>query len=139
MIVEASSENPEYYRRAASRFRGADGDLEFLSAPETLALLSIDGDDVVGWCWGHYLLRPDGASMMYLHELEVAKTHRDGGRGHELLTAFMDAARRRGASRLFLTTGSDNLPARRLYERLGGELATQGPTVNYWFALDSDT
>jgi hypothetical protein len=28
-----------------------------------------------------------------------------------------------------------NTAARRLYESMGAGLATQGPTVNYWFAL----
>jgi hypothetical protein len=27
------------------------------------------------------------------------------------------------------------MPARRLYEGLGGGAAAQGPTVNYWFIL----
>ncbi len=37
---------------------------------------------------------------------------------------------------MFLTTGEENLAARSLYESLGGGLAAQGPTVNYWFLLD---
>ncbi|WP_433223330.1 hypothetical protein ACQP00_25850 [Dactylosporangium sp. CS-047395] len=32
-------------------------------------------------------------------------------------------------------TGADNAAARRLYESMGAGLATQGPTVNYWFHL----
>jgi hypothetical protein len=37
---------------------------------------------------------------------------------------------------MFLTTGEDNTAARSLYEAMGGGLAEQGPTVNYWFLLD---
>jgi hypothetical protein len=36
---------------------------------------------------------------------------------------------------MFLTTGGANRPARALYDALGGGLAEQGPTVNYWFLL----
>jgi hypothetical protein len=36
---------------------------------------------------------------------------------------------------MFLTTGEANAPARALYDSMGGGLADQGPTVNYWFLL----
>ena len=47
----------------------------------------------------------------------------------------MAAGRRAGASKMFLNTAEANRPARRLYESMGGGLAAQGPTVNYWFQL----
>jgi hypothetical protein len=37
----------------------------------------------------------------------------------------------------FMAAKADATPARSLYEALGGGLASQGPTVNYWFLLDS--
>lgn len=52
-----------------------------------------------------------------------------------LVTAFMRAGRSAGATKMFLTTGAENQPARKLYDSLGGGLATQGATVNYWFLL----
>jgi hypothetical protein len=48
----------------------------------------------------------------------------------------MAAGRAAGASRMFLSTGEVNTPARTLYESLGGGLAGQGPTVTYWFVLE---
>jgi hypothetical protein len=47
----------------------------------------------------------------------------------------MEAGAELGAGKMFLTTGEANAAARRLYESMGAGLATQGPTVNYWFAL----
>ncbi|GAB1690747.1 hypothetical protein KRM28CT15_25500 [Krasilnikovia sp. M28-CT-15] len=73
--------------------------------------------------------------MLYLHNLEVAERRRRHGIGRELLRAFIKAGVELGASKMFLTTGEDNTAARRLYESMGAGLATQGPTVNYWFPL----
>jgi ribosomal protein S18 acetylase RimI-like enzyme len=74
--------------------------------------------------------------MLYLHQIEVAEGHRRTGIGRELLRAFMAAGVAAGATKMFLTTGEANAPARALYESMGGGLASQGPTVSYWFLLD---
>jgi len=73
--------------------------------------------------------------MLYVHGLEVAEEHRRQGYGRALLEAFTGAGRTAGATKMFLSTAEANTPARRLYESMGGALATQGPTVNYWFPL----
>ena len=72
--------------------------------------------------------------MLYLHQLEVAEPHRRQGIGRDLLHTFMTTGARAGATKMFLTTASDN-PARTLYESLGGAPASQGATTNYWFLL----
>ena len=48
----------------------------------------------------------------------------------------MTAGTRAGATKMFLTTGAENIAARSLYEAMGSGLASQGPTVNYWFLLN---
>jgi ribosomal protein S18 acetylase RimI-like enzyme len=73
--------------------------------------------------------------MLYLHQLEVDEAYRRRGIARELMAAFMTAGAKSGATKMFLTTAADNTPARTLYESLGGGLASQGPTVNYWFLL----
>ncbi|WP_432885468.1 GNAT family N-acetyltransferase [Kribbella sp. CA-245084] len=97
--------------------------------------MATDSEEIAGWCWGYHLPRPDGTSMLYLHQLEVAKPHQGQGIGRALLTTFMTAGKADGATKMFLTTGADNTPARALYDSVGGGLAAQGPTVNYWFLL----
>jgi ribosomal protein S18 acetylase RimI-like enzyme len=84
---------------------------------------------------GYLLPRPDGVSMLYLHNLAVVESYRSQGIGRALMNAFMAAGRSAGATKMFLTTGAENAPARKLYDSLGGGLATQGPTVNYWVLL----
>ncbi|MEU8222674.1 GNAT family N-acetyltransferase [Kribbella sp. NPDC048915] len=121
--------------RAVHTFMEVEAGPEYLDAPSALAFVATAGDDIAGWCWGHHLARPDGESMLYVHQLEVSASHRRKGIGRSLLVAFMDAGRAAGANKMFLTTGEGNASARALYDSLGGGLAMQGPTVNYWFLL----
>jgi ribosomal protein S18 acetylase RimI-like enzyme len=136
MILRVSAAEGDVFAQAARRFGGAAaGAAAFVTAPGTIAFVAVDGPDVQGWCWGYVLPRPDGTTMLYLHNLEVAEHHRQQGVGRKLLRSFMEAGVQLGASRMFLTTGESNMAARRLYESMGAGLAAQGPTVNYWFLL----
>ncbi|GAA3209705.1 GNAT family N-acetyltransferase [Dactylosporangium siamense] len=137
MILRASPGTVDVVERAARRFTGAAaGVAAFVRSPETIAFVAVDAREVQGWCWGYLLARPDGTSMLCLHHLEVAESCRRQGIGRGLLRSFMEAGVRLGAGKMFLTTGEGNLAARRLYESMGAGLATQGPTVNYWFLLN---
>lgn len=127
--------NNEQLARAVRTFRNTDSDPAYLESPGTLIFVAVAGDEIVGWCWGYRLIRPDSSSMLYLHQLEVIESHRGQGIGRELVTTFMTTGKATGATKMFLTTGADNGPARNLYEALGGGLATQSPTANYWFLL----
>lgn len=127
--------NPTLLTRAVRTFMNTDAAVGYLDTPGSLVFVATDDDDITGWCWGAHLARPDGTSMLYLHQLEVAEAHRRKGIGRALVTTFMTAGREAGATKMFLTTGADNTPARNLYDSAGGGLATQGPTVNYWFLL----
>lgn len=134
MIIEARADR-ELFRRAVALFRRVEEGDRFLDALGTVSYVAVDGGEVIGWCWGQNLIRPDGASMLYLHELEVAEPVRRRGFGRSLVLAFIGEGRRLGATKMFLTTGQANAPARGLYESLGGGLAAQGPTVSYWLPI----
>lgn len=134
MIVWGADDR-EVFRRAVRRFRGVESSGTFLDSPGTVSFLAVEDGDVVGWCWGQHIERPDDTSMLYLHELDVADSHRNQGIGRALVEAFLNEGRRLGAVKAFLTTGTTNAPARALYERLGFELADQGSTENYWIQL----
>ena len=121
--------------RAVSQFMGAQSSRAFADAPNTVVFVAVNGSDITGWCWGYDLVRPDGSSMRYIHQLKVAEAHRRTGIGRALLRTFMTEGTRAGATKMFLTTGADNTAARSLYDSMGGGLAAQGPTVNYWFLL----
>lgn len=115
------------------------GGRAFLESPSAVAFVAFHGEEILGWCWGYHLIRPDDSSMLYLHRLEVAQERRRRGIGRALLRAFMSAGVQAGANKMFLTTGKANAAARALYESMGGGLAAQGPTVSYWFLLQPDT
>ena len=138
MIVDVSSpQGLPLLAAAVRKFRGVDTDTRYAGSPGALAFVATERHEIAGWCWGYHLLRPDGFSILYLHDVEVDEPYRRQGVGRRLLDAFMEAGRSAGASKMFLTTGEANMPARRLYEGLGGRVAAQGPTVNYWFLLRS--
>jgi ribosomal protein S18 acetylase RimI-like enzyme len=119
--------------QAVRKFMGVEGATD----SGGLTFVALDGPEVVGWCWGYHLVRPDGSSMLYLHQLEVDEAYRRTGIGRRLLGAFMNEGARAGATKMFLTTGAGNSAARALYDGMGGGLASQGATVNYWFLLGS--
>jgi ribosomal protein S18 acetylase RimI-like enzyme len=137
MIVDVSlPAQVDLLREATQRFARVDQPGAFVEAPATLAFVAVgNADEVIGWCWGYHLVRPDASSMLYLHGLEVAQDHRRQGHGRALVEAFTTAGRNAGAAKMFLSTAEANEPARRLYDSMGGGLAAQGPTVNYWFVL----
>jgi ribosomal protein S18 acetylase RimI-like enzyme len=71
----------------------------------------------------------------YLEELYVVPGHRGRGLGRALMEEAIELARRRGASRMDLGTGADDVAARALYESLGfsnREGKPDGP-VNYFY------
>lgn len=136
VITDVSSpENFHVLAPAVRKFRGVDAGKSYAASTSALAFVATEGREIAGWCWGYHLPRPDASSMLYLHDVEVDQPYRRQGVGRSLVEAFMDAGRRAGASKMFLTTSEANMPARRLYEALGGGVAAQGPTVNYWFVL----
>jgi ribosomal protein S18 acetylase RimI-like enzyme len=136
MIHRISSADVDLLNKAVRRFAGdANGAVAFARSPGAIAFVAVEDHDVQGWCWGYLLARPDGMSMLYLHNLEVAEHCRRQGIGRGLLRSFMEAGAQLGASKLFLITGEENRAARNLYESMGAGLAAQGLTVNYWFLL----
>jgi ribosomal protein S18 acetylase RimI-like enzyme len=135
MTVDIVVPESALLRRAVRQFMDGQAAPGFADTPHTLVFVAVNGDDLAGWCWGYHLIRPDGTSMVYVHQLKVAEAHRRIGIGRKLLRTFMTAGVNAGATKMFLTTGADNTPARSLYDSMGGGLATQGPTVNYWFLL----
>lgn len=139
MITQISLDDLSLLERAVRHFRGVeevDAVRAFVDTPSALAFVAAEQTEILGWCWGHHLARPDSSSMLYIHHLEVAEAHRCRGIWRDLLRAFMKAGTKAGDTKMFLTAGEANVAARSVYESLGGGLAAQGPTVNYWFLLD---
>jgi ribosomal protein S18 acetylase RimI-like enzyme len=135
MTVRIVKAEPALVERAVTKYMKVTAGGAYSASPATMTFVALDGDEIAGWCWGYNLVRPDDSSMLYLHQLEVDELYRRQGIARDLMTVFMTAGADSGATKMFLTTGADNTPARTLYESMGGGLASQGPTVNYWFLL----
>ena len=82
----------------------------------------------------HYLFHPHAWSTQpacYLQDLFVDPAVRGTGGGRQLIEAVADAARVRGAARLYWTTQEGNATARALYDRV----AKYGGFIKYDYAL----
>jgi predicted N-acetyltransferase YhbS len=108
----------------ASRVFGATGELvssEFLRRPEASLFIAEDDVGVVGWVYGHELVHPDGELTMLLYALDVAERVQRRGYGRALVKAFVDDARRRGCTEVWVLTDDDNVAALATYGSAGAQ------------------
>ncbi|WP_260697019.1 GNAT family N-acetyltransferase [Streptomyces sp. 130] len=120
MITRISHDDLPLLDRAARLFGGVPADVAFLGPQNAMAFVASKGDEILGWCWGYHLVRPDASGMLYVHGLDVAEGHRRRGIGRSLLKAFMAAGKEAGAAKMFVFTSEANTAARSLYEPMGG-------------------
>jgi GNAT superfamily N-acetyltransferase len=107
----------------ASRLFGATGDLDpsaFLRRPETSLLIAEDDVGVAGWAYGHELVHPDGERTMLLYALDVATRARGRGCGRSLVAAFVEHARDRGCTEVWVLTDDANAAGVATYRSAGG-------------------
>ncbi len=120
--------------RAVAEFRGESSvapDI-FLGDPRSHAFVAIDDDEVIGWCFGYELFRPEGRWMMLLYQIDVVEERRREGVGRQLLDAFVAFARSKGHEKMWLLTDAGNKAARRLYEGAGGDPSER---LGYWWVF----
>ncbi|MGW1183084.1 GNAT family N-acetyltransferase [Streptomyces drozdowiczii] len=84
MITHIASGDLPLLDRAARQFRGVAARATFIESPAVMAFVASEGDEILGWCWGYRLVRPDGSMMLYVHGLDVAEAHRRHGNGRSL-------------------------------------------------------
>lgn len=78
--------------------------------------------EIVGFGCVRPDLSPEAPAPVFIPSLHVLPTRRRQGIGQVLLAAISEHYRRQGAPGFFLWVLKDNLPARRFYEAMGGEL-----------------
>jgi ribosomal protein S18 acetylase RimI-like enzyme len=104
----------------------------FLGDPRSHAFVAMEGEQVVGWCYGYELLRPEGRWMMFLKQIDVLEERRRERIGRRLLDTFVELARSKGHSKMWLYTDAGNRAARALYEGAGGDPAEK---LGYWWVF----
>jgi ribosomal-protein-alanine N-acetyltransferase len=95
-----------------------------------LYVLRLD-NGIVGFCSFWLVL-----DEIHINNLAVRGEYQGQGLGSALLTHVLQAGARRGAERATLEVRRSNAPARRLYERLGFEVAATRP--NYYVSPPED-
>ncbi len=137
-IVELTEHDHVILDRAVVQFRGiANVDHQpFLRDPGTVALVALDGDEIIGWAWGHAERHVCGYSQLMLYEIEVAGSVRRQGIGRALLAAFLNVGRRDGHAGVYLFTGESNGPAQALYRSLNGVASAENDTGFSWRFAD---
>lgn len=99
----------------------SDAYLEKLLARDSfIALVALDGSDVVGGITAYDLPKPEQErSEIYLYDLAVAESHRRRGVATALIAALQEIAATRGAWVVFVQADQGDDPAIALYTKLG--------------------
>jgi ribosomal-protein-alanine N-acetyltransferase len=95
-----------------------------------LYVLRMDGR-ITGFCSFWLVL-----DEIHINNLAVLREYHGQGLGTALLSHVLEAGASRGATRATLEVRRSNAPARRLYERLGFEVAATRP--NYYLSPPED-
>jgi len=95
-----------------------------LTDPDSIAVVALDGDAVVGYA---AVLAPRGAADADVLTIAVAEAGRGRGAGRALLDRMLADAAARGARRVFLEVRADNPVATALYASAGFEAVGRRP------------
>ena len=94
-----------------------------LSDPRCMLLLAVSDGAPVGLLSAYVF--PDvvsGGSLAYLYDIDVVEAQRRSGVGTSLVNALLALCREDGVKLVWAGTDAENRPARRTFERTGGEL-----------------
>jgi len=106
---------------------------EFLDDPRHHLVVALDDGVVVGMASGVDYVHPDKAPQLFVNEVGVAPSHQRQGIGRRLVDAMIEHGRALGCTYAWVGTEADNVPARTLYARAGGDAE---PFVLYGWALN---
>ena len=98
----------------------ADATARLLSSPGHHLLVAFEDATAVGFVTGVEMTHPDKGTEMFLYELGVDETARNGGVGAALVAALADCARTAGCYGMWVLTEQDNVAAMRAYQAAGG-------------------
>jgi ribosomal protein S18 acetylase RimI-like enzyme len=111
----------------------------FLAEPNHHLLIAYDGSgEPVGFVSGVETTHPDKGTEMFLYELGVDEPSRRQGVGRTLVEALAALARERGCYGMWTGTETDNVAARRTYERAGAQRTAPQLTVEWNFGDPAD-
>jgi GNAT superfamily N-acetyltransferase len=112
----------EVCRRYKSRVPNDEEAADVLALDDLHVWIAEEDGEPVGFAYAHELPRIDGATSVFLYELDVDERFRRRGIGRALVE---EANRLAGPRRMFVLTGHDNEPAQRTYSAAGGSAASE--------------
>ena len=105
-----------------------------LEDPTIYLYVALLEDDVCGYVKAYRLKRFDeGNDFFMIYHVFVQEKYRRMHIAHNLMKMILDEAQAAKAYYTFLITQSDNAPAMRLYEGLGGYNHPKNKEVYYWY------
>ena len=105
-----------------------------LEDPTIYLYVALLEDDVCGYVKAYRLKRFDeGNDFFMIYHVFVQEKYRRMHIAHNLMKMILDEAQAADAYYTFLITQSDNAPAMRLYEGLGGYNHPKNKEVFYWY------
>ena len=93
----------------------------FLATGVNELVVALSLGEVIGFASGTALMHPDKPTGFVINEVGVHEDFQRQGIGRRLLERIIDVARSRGCHGIWLGTELQNVPARELYRKSGGE------------------
>ncbi len=95
---------------------------EMLSRNDFHVLVARSGESILGGLTAYELKKyKNETTEMFLYEIGVEEVHRRKGVAAKLIDGLKQICRQKGISEIFVITEMDNEPAKKLYEKSGGE------------------
>ena len=123
MEIRRLGPGDEAVAEAACRVFGDVGPLNagrFLASARHILLVAEEGEEVIGWVYGHELIHPDGEATTLLYALDVVERARRRGAGAALVAAFVHEARLADCTEVWVLTDDSNPAALATYRSAGG-------------------
>lgn len=119
-LLDAYASDPAGGGEPLSDFARANLVRELAARPQAYSVLAFDGDQPVGLVnciegFSSFACKP----LVNVHDVAVLASHRGRGIAEQMLALAETIARERGAVKMTLEVLSGNVPAKKLYERMG--------------------
>lgn len=106
----------------------------FITNPMTVVFACVENDVAIGYIMAYRMVRMDnGNDIMQIYHLFVKEAHRRKGIAKELMRLMLEYANSEKIHYLYLLTGKDFIPARKLYESMGGYNHPDFKETYYWY------
>jgi ribosomal protein S18 acetylase RimI-like enzyme len=105
---------------------------EFLNDPRHHIVAAIVNEKVVGFASAVHYIHPDKPTELWINEVGVAEEHQNKGIAKAIMKELFQLGKSLGCVNVWVLTESNNLPANKLYQSVGGE---KSETVMYEFKI----